>query len=209
VAVTIQTPASALVDHGDVTVTAQTTADPGVQGSATVQVDILRRRGLSLAVSSAIPTFDGRFLNYTVTVSNTGNAKEDVALVLPGLNELAARGWVARFAPPAGGSLLTEIRNLTVDANATRTVTLVFESRGGGAGASAIVKGFAEDLQSLEATQHFRLRLPVLAGSGRVTAAGSGVVIVQDLPYPLLAVLITVLACIAAGAVLTIRRRRR
>ena len=209
VSVTIQTPPDALVDHGDVTISAQTEAEPSIQGSATVQVDILRRRALSLVVTSAIPTFDGKYLNYTVAVSNKGNAEEEVALVIPTLSELAARGWVARFAPPTGGDLLTEIRNFTIDGNETRSVTMVFESRGGGAGVTAIAKVFAEDLQSLEASQEFRLELPVLTGSGRITASGANIIIDQEFPYTLLAVLIAVLACITVGVVFTLRRRGR
>src|SRR5207247_902039 len=123
VAVTIAAPTDALVDHPDLTITARPTADTGISGSVIVQIAILPRRSLSLAVSSAVPTFDGRYLNYSLTVSNKGNVKELVALVIPSLSELASRGWVARFAPPAGGERLTEIRNLSVDGNATRTVT--------------------------------------------------------------------------------------
>ncbi|TLZ63516.1 MAG: hypothetical protein E6K16_05010, partial [Methanobacteriota archaeon] len=122
--VTITPPKDALVEHGDVTITARPVADSTISGTVTVEVGIVPRRALSLVVSTAIPTFDGRFLNYTLTLSNWGNTKETVALTLPAAAELALRGWVARFVPPAGGDRILEIRNLTVDGNATRTVTV-------------------------------------------------------------------------------------
>ncbi len=207
--VTIQTPPKALVSHGDVTIAAKSTTDAGIQGSATVQVDIVRRRGLSLSVSSAFPTFDGRDLNYTVTVSNTGNADENVTLAFPGAAQLATRGWVARFAPPSGGGLVAQLDNLSVSGNSTRSVTVVLQSTGGSGGGTATVAVYASDLQSLQATQSLQLVLPQLSGGGRITASGLNVVSDQGLPYPLLAVLITVVACITAAVVLTLRRRRR
>ena len=205
---TIAAPADALVDHPDLTITARPAADTSVSASVIVQIGILARRSVSLTLSTATPTFDGRFLNYTLTISNRGNLKENLALVIPNLSELAARGWVARFAPPTGGDRLPEIRNFSVDGNATRTVTIVFESTGGGGGAAATVKAFAEDLQALESTVQFRLDLPVLGAGGRIDATGPNIVITQDLPYPLLSVIITIVACLAAGALLTMRRRR-
>jgi uncharacterized membrane protein len=206
--VTITPPPDALVEHGDVTITARTVADTSITGNVIVQVGIVPRRALFLVVSSAIPTFDGRFLNYTLTLSNRGNVKETVALTLPTLAELAARGWIARFAPPAGGDLLPEIRNLSVDGNATRTVTLSFETRGGGTGATATVKAFAEDLPGLASSLTFQLALPVLTPGGDIDASGPNVVTTQDLPYPVIAVLVTIIACASAGFLLTKKRRR-
>ena len=206
--VTITTPKDALVDHPDVTVTARSTADTATTGSVTVKVGIFPRRDLSLVVSSAVPTFDGRLLNYTLTLSNGGNVRETVALTIPGINELAARGWIARFAPPTGGERLTEIRNFSVDGNATRSVTIVFETTGGGTGTMATVTVFAENLQTLGSSVTFPLSLPQLEGDGRIGASGPNIVITQDLPFPLLAVLITLLACVSAGVLLTKRRRR-
>jgi len=206
--VTITTPRDALVEHGDVTITARPVADSSVTGNVVVQVGILPRRALALAVASAIPTFDGRYLNYSIAVSNRGNMKEILALTLPTLSELAARGWIARFAPPAGGSVLPEIRNLSVDGNTTRTVTLSFENRGGGAGATAAVAAFAEDLPGLRASLTFQLSLPVLTPGGDIDASGPNIVTTQDLPYPLIAVLVTIIACVSAGFLLTKRRRR-
>ena len=103
---------------------------------------------------------------------------------------------------------MPELGNVSVDGNATRTITIVFETRGGGTGATATVTAFAENLQTLGSSVTFRLELPQLAGDGRIGASGPNIVITQDLPYPLLAVLITVLACISAGVLLTKRRRR-
>ena len=158
------------MDHPDVTVTARSTADTATTGSVTVKVGIFPRRDLSLVVSSAVPTFDGRLLNYTLTLSNGGNVRETVALTIPGINELAARGWIARFAPPTGGERLTEIRNFSVDGNATRSVTIVFETTGGGTGTMATVTVFAENLQTLGSSVTFPLSLPQLEGDGRERA---------------------------------------
>jgi len=205
---TILTSRDALVEHEDVRIRATSETDDSQAGETTVFVDIRRQRGLVLDLSVVRPTFDGHRLNYTTTVRNTGNAAERVSLTLPNAGELAARGWIARFAPPDGGTLALTLRNLTVEANSTRTVTVVFENTGGGGGASAVVRVSAEDLVTLQATREFPLELPILSGTGRVTA--TGVSVVSDLPlnYPLLAILITVVASVAAGFVLTLRRRR-
>jgi len=208
VRVTIRTPPDALVDHGDVAIRATGAKDGSTAGDVKVLVDILRRRSIGLDFSTSSPTFDGLYLNYTVTVRNTGNARETVGLALPNAGELAARGWVVRFVSPETGTLAVTIHNLTVEANSTRTITVTFENRGGGAGAVAVITVAAEDLATIQATQQFALELPLLSPTGRITA--NGINIVNDLPlnYPLIAILVTIIASMAAGLVFTVRRRR-
>ena len=52
------------------------------------------------------------------------------------------------------------------------------------------------------------LELPALGPGGRIGATGPNIAITQDLPYPSIAVLVTIIACLSAGAVLTRKRRR-
>ena len=75
-------------------------------------------------------------------------------------------------------------------------------------GATAAVVTFAEDLPGLAASLTFRLYLPILTPGVDVDASGPNIATTQDLPYPLIAVLVTIIACVSAGFLLTKRRRR-
>src|SRR5437016_3651532 len=97
--------------------TAEFTTDASQAGDVTVNVDIERVRSLSVSLNSTGATFDGRFLNDTVQVTNGGNDREVVQVVLANADELAAVGWSAslgRVGEPLAGTTLT---NVTVEAN--------------------------------------------------------------------------------------------
>src|SRR5207247_1207253 len=102
VSVTIAAPADALVDHPDLTITARPAADTSVSASVIVQIGILARRSVSLTLSTATPTYDGRFLDYTLTIANRGNLTENLALVIPLLSVI-----ITSVACLAAGALLT------------------------------------------------------------------------------------------------------
>ena len=98
--------------------------------------------------------------------------------------------------------LVTELRPLDTLRVAESPYATVVKNR------AATVTVFAENLQTLGSSVTFPLSLPQLEGDGRIGASGPNIVITQDLPFPLLAVLITLLACVSAGVLLTKRRRR-
>src|SRR3989475_7840723 len=104
VQVTIQSPTNALVDHGTIKIVATSDTDGTNLGSVDVQVDIARLRGLSLALDTTAPVFDGRFLNYTLLVTNSGNAQETVTLAITNPADLTAFGSSVTLTPTGGSS---------------------------------------------------------------------------------------------------------
>src|SRR2546426_533989 len=119
VQVTIQSPANALLDHGTIKIVATSATDGTNLGSVDVQVDILRVRGLSLGLDTAAPVFDGRFLNYPLLVTNSGNARETVTLAITNPDDLAAFGWSVTLIPSGGTPVGATLANLTVEATST------------------------------------------------------------------------------------------
>src|SRR5207245_1394787 len=131
VQVTIQSPANALVDHGTIKIVATSATDGTNLGSVDVQVDILRVRGLSLALDTAAPVFDGRILNYTLLVTNSGNARETVTLTITNPDDLTAFGWSVSLVPSGGSPVGATLANLTVEPTSTVKVGLRAQSTGG------------------------------------------------------------------------------
>src|SRR5207247_4136159 len=115
-------PADALVDHGTITLVATSTTDGTTQGSVDVQVDIVRTRSISLSLHPTTGVFDGRFLNYTLTITNSGNAAETVNVEITNPDDLAANGWIARLGAIGGPASDVRLVGVTVPANSTTTV---------------------------------------------------------------------------------------
>src|SRR2546428_808578 len=173
VQVTIQSPANALADHGTIKIVATSATDGTNLGSVDVQVGILLLRGLSLALDTAAPVFDGRILNYTLLVTNSGNARETVTLAITNPDDLAAFGWSVSLVPSGGSAVGATLANLTVEATSTVKVGLRAQSTGGPSGASVALTVTAQDSMSVSASKTFTLQLPVLASPG-ATASGPG-----------------------------------
>src|SRR3989441_9424023 len=151
VQVTIQSPANALLDHGTIKIVATSATDGTNLGSVDVQVDILRARGLSLGLDTAAPVFDGRILNYTLLVTNSGNARETVTLAITNPDDLAAFGWSVSLIPSGGSPVGATLSNLTVEATSTVHVGLRAQSTGGPSGAAGAPPGEAQGLGSVPA----------------------------------------------------------
>src|SRR5438132_1521041 len=146
VRVVVQSPANALVSHPSLHVVATSMADASQAGDVTVNVDIERVRALSVSLNSTGATFDGRFLNDTVRVTNGGNDREVVQVVITNAAELAAVGWSAglgNVGEPLAGTTLT---NVTVEANQSVPLRLRGLASGGPSGGPG-ERG--DDLQSV------------------------------------------------------------
>ncbi len=206
VQVTIQSPASALVDHGTIKILATSETDGTNLGSVDVQVDIARVRGLSLGLDTAAPVFDGRFLNYTLLVKNSGNARETVTLAITNPDDLTAFGWSVSLIPSGGSPVGVTLTNLTVDAKSTVKVALRAQSTGGPSGASVVLFVSAQDSMAVSASKAFTLQLPVLASPG-ATVSGPDITPAAPLNLQLLAVVVGAIAAIGVGLFLTRRRR--
>jgi hypothetical protein len=207
VRVTITAAADARVDHAPISLTVRSSADTAAVKSVTLQLDIVRFRGLTANVSSAAPTWDGRFLNYTLEVRNTGNGAETYGLTLPNLDELAAAGWRATLIGPDGDAGTSV--DVVVPANATQRPVVRFEKVGGAAGTLAVVHVVSRDDPRFETVLTVNVQMPVLRVEGAIRAGGSGLAIQEPgIDLPTAAFLVSLVAMIAAAAYLSLLRRR-
>ena len=205
--VTIRAPADAQVVHGPVTLKA-TSSDGATQGTVTVDIDVRRTRGLTLRVVTASGTFDGRSANYTLEVKNTGNDRESVTVFVSNPGDLAASGWSAAIGregglPPSSSRL----ENIAVNANSTVRLKLQLTSALGPGGVTVVLQAFLDDAPSVTATVVQTLDLPELSVPGGIQATGPNVVHTPSLPSGLVGVVLAAGLAVAAGVLLSRRRR--
>src|SRR5437899_4078875 len=204
--VTIQSPTNALVEHGTIKVVAASETDGTNLGSVDVQVDIARVRGLTVGLDTTAPVFDGRLLNYTLLVTNSGNALETVNLAITNPDDLTAFGWSVTLVPSGGSPVGATLTNLTVAAETTVNVALRAQSTGGPSGASVALTVTAQGSMAGSASTTFILQLPLLASPGP-TVSGPDITPAAPLNLQLLAVVVGAIAAVGAGLFLTRRRR--
>ncbi|MBI4416096.1 MAG: carboxypeptidase regulatory-like domain-containing protein, partial [Euryarchaeota archaeon] len=206
VRVTITAHGDARVDHAPISVTARSLTDGSVTRSVNLALDVTRFRGLSATVSSDAPTWDGRFLNYSIEVRNTGNAPETIRLSLPNADELRAAGWRAVLSGPSGSG---ETIDIGMGANSTLKPILRLEKAGGRAGTLARVNVVNTADPTLETLLTVNVQMPVLAVEGDVRAIGPGITVVEPgIDLATAAFLVSLAAVVAAAAYLAILRRR-
>jgi hypothetical protein len=206
VQVVIQSPADALVDHPAIQISAVAASDRSHAGDVVLQVDIARVRGLSVSLDSAGATFDGRFLNETVRVKNTGNARETVRVAIGNPGDLAAVGWSVSLGTATGPMDGTTLTNVTVEANQSVSLRLRAQSTSGASGATVVLDATAQDSMAVSASAPFTLQLPVLAPGG-VTVTGPEVTASAPPNTLIIAVVAAGAAAAAAGIYLSRRRR--
>jgi len=207
VRVTITSPKDAFVDHGTIQVVATSTEDNTNTGSVDVQIDIVRRRALSLSHDAGTGVYDGRFLNYTVTIRNSGNARETVYVEITNPDDLAAAGWVVRLGKLGEAATLIRLPDIAVEPNATAQVRFQARTTGGAGGASVVLETTAQDAQGVTASTVFTLRLPQLESPGGIGVTGPNIFEQPTLNQPLLAVVVGAAVAVAVGLALTRKRR--
>ncbi len=206
VRVTITAHGDARVDHAPISVTARSLTDGSVTRSVNLALDVTRFRGLSATVSSDAPTWDGRFLNYSIEVRNTGNAPETIRLSLPNADELRAAGWRAVLSGPSGSG---ETIDIGMGANSTLKPILRLEKAGGSAGTLSRVNVANTADPTLETLLTVNVQMPVLAVEGDIRAIGPGITVVEPgIDLATAAFLVSLAAVVAAAAYLAILRRR-
>jgi uncharacterized membrane protein len=204
--VVIQSPAGALVDHGPIQIAATSGADSSTVGTVTVQVDIERVRALSAALDPTAPVFDGHRLDYGIVVRNAGNAKENVDVILANPDDLAAAGWSVQLGTSNGTFDGTTLRNVTIDANGSARISLRAQSATGASGVQVVLRVSAQDSAAVSAETSFRLDLPSLEPGG-ATATGPEITRTAPTNTWLLAIVVGAGAAVAAGLLLSRRRR--
>ena len=206
VQVTIQSPPDALVDHATITITATSTADNNAKGSVVVDVGITRVRGLTLQVDPTSGTFDGSYLNYTVDVTNSGNAPETVDLSIQNPSDIAAAGWTPGLAAPGSQNVSgTALTSLSVAANTTAAARLVLRLSGANGAATVALAVHAVDAPAVAAQTVYTATLPQLSTPSAIGVTGNGITLSLPPNEILLAILVGAVAAIAAGWYLTRR----
>ena len=208
VTVTITAPADAPVVHPALVLTARSATDSTTRGTATVEVDIARVRGVSLSPATAAPVYDGGFLNHTITVRNRGNAEESFRITVQNPSDLQSLFWLPRLLRSPTDAAETTLANVTVGANATVDVTLRLQRLGATPlpATAALFAADESDPSSL-ATLSVDVTLPRLDEGATVTAAGPGVSAQAPLDWPLLAVVLALVAVIGLAAYVYYKER--
>ncbi len=223
VRVQIAANADARVDHSPITLTVRSTAGSAATDSVILTLDIVRFRGFTATVAATAPTWDGRYLNYTIDVHNAGNGPASFRLTLPNLDEIEAAGWRASFVGTTGA--VESTTDIVVGANATQKVTLRFcipsdpvsrpwcPRSGAGqstgvAGVLARVQVVDRDAPAFATLATVNIQMPVLAVEGGIRASGPGVSnVAPGLDLATTAFLVSLAA--AVGAVVYLSRLRR
>src|SRR5207245_9708606 len=121
-------------------------------GDLEVRVGIRRVRRLALSLDPGSAVFDGRFLNDTLVVKNSGNAAETVTVAITNPDDLVAVGWTAKLATTTGSATGPTLPGVTVPANATVRIRLQAQSASGASGATAGVQVCARHSTAASAT---------------------------------------------------------
>ena len=207
VSVTVQAPSDALVDHAPVRVTATSTADDSAQGHLDLIVGIVRVRGLSVSVDANSGIYDGRYLNYTVTVRNSGNAPETVSVAITNPSDLAAAGWVAGIGAAGTAPAGPISSDLVVGANATTQLRLSLRQAGGASGTTVVVQVAAQDNPAVAAQTIATANLPMLQSPAGIGVTGPQILRAAPASSELFAILIGAIGAVAAALILTRKRR--
>jgi len=182
-------------------------ADSSSVKSVLVLIDVIGYHGLSATVSTTAPTWDGRYLNYTLEVRNKGNGAENFRLTLPNVEELLAAGWRATLVL-GGGTPQAELR-IPFAANQTLNPVLRLERVGVGSAILARVHVVNEAHASDQALITASVRMPVLAVEGSIRAGGTGITLQEPgIDLATAAFLVSLVAVIAAAVYLSVLRRR-
>ena len=207
VRVTITPPSGALVNHGAVTLTATSTTEGAVQGSVPVSVGITRTQGLSLTLNPSSGTFDGTYLNYTVTLRNTGNDAQPATVGIANPSDIAASGWVPFLGTSGTTPTSAVVGNVTVPANSTVTLQLSLRRTTATGGATIVIQAMANDNPAVSSQTIYTVAPPGLQAPSPASASGSGILMTLPPNNELLALAIGAVAAVGVGLYITRKRR--
>jgi len=208
VKVTITAKADARVEHSPASITARSEADSTAVKSVTVEIDVEKQPGVvSASVSSTAPTWDGKYLNYSLDVRNAGNGAETFRLSLTNEDELLAAGWRPALVSPIGTAQAT--LDLSLAANQTLKPTLRLERVGLGAPIRASVRVENTADAQYQTVVTVNVQMPTLIVEGSIRAGGTGITLQEPgIDLATGAFLVSLLAVVAAAAYLWVLRRR-
>jgi hypothetical protein len=172
VVATVKVPFGANVEHPDVSITGYCINATVNRFTLKLPLNVTRIQGIALRTTEVKPVFDGKYLNYTLEIANTGNAVELVNMTVMNAPTMVNLGWVPniRVNSTAYDDIVS---NIMVGANATTRVTLVMENTGGLPGLVARVK--VELQNGMESTLDVPTVLPQLSLEGNIAVGGGRV----------------------------------
>ncbi len=206
---TIRAPFDAKVEHPPVIVSAFAVNDTTTRSTLTLNIQVVRTRGINLRIADVNPTFDGRFLNYTVEIINTGNGIERVGIHLPLAEETKSLGWDTYLSVNATASGKDIIEDLIIEANSTSRVTIVMDNLGGGEGITVKVVAYLQDSRAFERILMLSTSLPNLEIQGRIAVAGVNIERQESINMTLVSITVSLGFVAAVYLILMLRDRRK
>ena len=208
VTATIKVPFGATVEHPLVSITGYSINETITRFTLRVDVDVIRIRGIVLRTTEVKPVFDGRYLNYTLEVANTGNAVERVGVTITNALEMGQLGWQSKVRANSTSSAGEKVEDIIVGANSTTRVTVVVENKGGATGMNIKIKAYLQD-STEESVLLVPTVLPALSLDGNVVVAGPGIERQRGWDMGLITILVAFLTVAGVFAAIAIRDRWR
>jgi len=122
--VAITSPLNALVDHGELEISAHSENDSAISNSVVLEVDIFRYRGVELNLANETPMFAQNTVKYKFEVVNSGNDEDNYTVLIVNKPELESKGWNALI--NSSGNLVDRT-NITISPNSKITLGLTIE----------------------------------------------------------------------------------
>ncbi len=206
---TIRAPFDANIEHPPVIVSAFAVNETTTRSTLTLNVQVDRTRGISLKVADVNPTYDGRFLNYTLEIANTGNGNERVGICLPLAEDTKSLGWDPQISVNDTTSGRDIIEDIIIAANSTMRVTIVMNNLGGGEGITTKVRAYLQDSIGYESILMLSTLLPKLEIQGRIAIAGVNIERQETINMTLVSITASLGFVAAIYLILVLRDRRK
>ena len=207
VTASVRAPSDATVDHAPVSITGHSVNETITRYTLRITVDVTRTHGIVLRTTETKPIFDGRYLNYTLEIANTGNAVERVGMEMMS-PDLSLLGWDAQIKSNATTPAKAKVEGILVGANATTRVTVVIESTGGAVGVEVLLRAYLQD-SNAESYLKISTVLPQLQLEGTVAVVGIGLERQAPISLTLIAITVSLGFVAALFLVMTVRDRLR
>ncbi|MCK4367169.1 MAG: carboxypeptidase regulatory-like domain-containing protein [Thermoplasmata archaeon] len=122
--VTITAPVDALVEHGPLKILATSVNDADKTDEVTVEIDIEQVWGIALEVSSAVPVYDGTYLDIFVNLTNSGNDLDSYYVEIMNVEAIENEGWEVGLKNETSHQTAASLVDFEVAANSTSTFGL-------------------------------------------------------------------------------------
>ncbi len=204
--VTITAPQDAQVEHPGISVDATSTSDSTVEDAVPLEVAIVHLRNVDLRLSATPPVLSPDALEYQVQVVNSGNGEDDFNLTLLNIQTLLSQGWRPSLIYKEV-SHDEAVKNITIPAAGTDSVTLRLEAVGAVSSTRALLRVHSQEDSKVSSTLSVQLSFPSLSiPIEGVEVRGRNIQVTPpEFPYLTYALI----AAVGVGAAILFLRRRR